>query len=575
MDQNTIELILSAKDDRLRNTLNRSERQIKGFGDKSIATFRRMGQSIQGFSDRWVSGLAAIGVGFGLVQMTRDMIAFDGTLRQVRRSAGLSGPELQALRKNILDLIDPAAKLKVPLTKGEWADMAKALSDTGIGLKVIRDILPDVGKGTVASHTAPAVYAETIGEFLDKYKVMTKDLPALQEQINAAMKFPDVRKDPEAFLRVLQGLAKPMQIIGAEGMRNVTPLLALTSQLTAISGSAADAGTSVESLLNGIFRLAKQPEKLKVLRAHGVDFFDKEGMKSIEELLPEFKKLAAVVEAHGGNFEAAAMAIFGRPEAGKALMVIVKYYDEIIAKERALRKETGGLGKDFVTEAAAMENKLKTFQNQLDTFKLTHMTTALSALSRVLDQLNSHPFISKFILRAGVGMGGMLIIGKIVGMVGSVARFSKDIERIWKKGGKIGEVMTQGIPVYVTNWGGGIPGVAASGGAGAVARALGLAGIGAAGAAGGIGLAYLATLYGAAEGSKYAGRRFIQGNTPASFTDAEGRVHYDVRGFGGGPKAHVDITLTDQRTFVSSHNVDGAVKVNSLPRGRFDMARGH
>jgi hypothetical protein len=104
------------------------------------------------------------------------------------------------------------------------------------------------------------------------------------------------------------------------------------------------------------------------------------------------------------------MAVFGRPEAGKAVMMLVRHYDEIIEKQKQLLSSSGDLERDFNSETNSMGARLKEFQNQLDRFKVEHMKTALDQLSAVLDQLNKHPFIPKaMMLVAGLVGAGMLI----------------------------------------------------------------------------------------------------------------------------------------------------------------------
>lgn len=500
-DKNTIELLLSAKNEKLIKGLAQGEKQIKAFGDKTVATFSRIGGSMKMFSNSIVTGMSAMGLSYGLLEMGKDIMAFDGTLRRIGRTSALSAKDIQGLRQTIIGLIDPAAKVKIPLSKGEFADMAWELNATGIQLNVIKDLLPQVGKGAVAAGVNNKIYAGTIGELLDKYKVLLKDLPALQEQLNMAMKFQDVRKNPEEFLQALTGMSKTMQLIGASGMENATPLIALIAQLTEISGSATEASGSVNGLMNGIFRLAKNRPKVADLKSHGIEFFNKEGgMKSIEELLPQIRKLGEVAAETGMDIDAVAMNVFGRPEAGKAIMLIVKQYDEIIKKQRQLKASSGGLDKDFETETKSMSAKLKEFQNQLDSFKVNHMSAALKFLSSLLDQLNKHPMIAKGLL-GGLAVGaGAVILQKSIGAIGGLINLGRDIGGIWTGKGKgglsggiagpLGRGMAGPVPVYVVNDrlslidptggsrgtipGGNMPG---GGKAGKIAGALGKAGM--------------------------------------------------------------------------------------------------
>lgn len=448
-DKNTVELILSGKNEKLINALKQGEQQIKSFGDKTSATFQRAGQSMKMFSNSVVTGMAAIGISYGFVTMAKDMMEFDGTLRRIGRTADLSAKDIQGLRQTIIGLIGPNAKIKVPLSKNEFADMARALNATGIELNVIKDLLPQVGKGAVAANVNSKIYAATIGELLDKYKVLITDMPALQEQLNMALKFPDVRDHEEEFLQTLMGLSKTMRLIGAEGINNFTPLAALMAHF---ASEGAEAKSSIDALFNGLYRLRKNKPAIKELSAHGIEFYNKDGsIKNIEELLPQIKKLSDESAKAGKDISAVAGIIFGRPEAGKALEIIAGKYEEIIKKVQQLKTASGGLDKDFNTETGAMTNKLKEFQNQLDTFKVEHMTTALKLVSGILDQLNEHPMIAKGILGAMVGVGGLILLQKSISAIGGLINFGGDIGKGKGGLGGIAGALGKGTPVFVTN----------------------------------------------------------------------------------------------------------------------------
>ncbi len=312
-NSNKAEIVLEGNARGAINALKQTENQIKTFGERSIATFNRMGQSVKTFSDRYIHMLAGIGVGVGLGEMTRDILDFEGALRKIQRTGNLTADEIGGLRKEVLGLIDPASKVKIALTKGQWVDLAGALRDANVELKTTKDILPQIGKGAVASGLDDKrLYAKTIGEFIDKYRVGVKELPALQDQLNAAMKMPGVRGEPQAFLEGLAGLAKPMQLIGATGMKNVTPLIALFAELSHVSGSSGEALTGMDALINGFFRLMRNEKLMQGLAANGVHFFDKDkNLKDLNALLPEFKKLEEAGKKHGMSMEETAMQVFG------------------------------------------------------------------------------------------------------------------------------------------------------------------------------------------------------------------------------------------------------------------------
>jgi hypothetical protein len=249
---------------------------------------------------------------------------------------------------------------------------------------------------------------------MDKYKVAATDLPALQDQLNAAMKMDDVRKSPEAFLQSISSMSKTMQLIKAQGMGNVTPLIALLTQLTKFGGgSSTEAASSLDAIFTGLRRNQKM---LMGLKAYGIEFYDqKKSIKNIKELIPEFKKLGALLEKKGLGEQATQLLFGGRgTEAAKALQIILMHYDEVIKSQEDITKSTDNMSKDFQSESVSMASKLKLFQDQLDKFKIDHMTLMLSKLSNVLSYVNQHPAFVSGMLSAGAYAAAVVGVSKVI-----------------------------------------------------------------------------------------------------------------------------------------------------------------
>lgn len=437
---NEVKIELAASEARLIAGLRKGEAAIKTYGDKALAVFKRVNDSIVSSHNR-LGALAPLGVGVGFVALAKNVMEFDSALRKVGRTGGHSKEDMVALRQQILGLAR-----EIPATKDEFAAMAQELNATGIPLKTIRDILPAVGKGAKAAGVDTALYAATVGELLDKYKVAASDLPALQDQMNAAMKFEDVRKSPEQFLQSLQGMSKTMQLMKSSGMGNVTPLMALMAQLTAFTGSSGEAAASVDALFNGIMRIAKNKDVNNQLKARGINFFNADGsVKTISELLPMIKKFGEELKKSGKSAEEGAMAVFGKPEAAKSVMILMDKYDEIMKKQETLGNSSGNMGKDYAEAQESMTAKLTRFKNQIDDFNVTHMTAALDKLKTALDFLNRHPIVAKGLMTAILGMGGLVMINKVIEAV-------RGIGGLFRGGKGVGGI--GGIPVHVTNMGG-------------------------------------------------------------------------------------------------------------------------
>ena len=409
MSDKKVEVILSGKDAKLIDALKRGEKAIRTFGEKSLGAFKKVNQAIVSSYGK-LGALEKIGIGVGFTVAAKNVIEFDGALRKIGRSGGWSREDVAGLRKEILDLGQT-----MPVTKDQFVEMARELSATGIPLAMIRNILPQVGKGAKAAGVDTAVYAATVGELLDKYKVAASDLPALQDQLNAALKFEDVRRSPEEFLQSIQALSKTMQLMKSQGMGNVTPLMALMAQLTSFTGSSGESASALDGLFNGLLRISKNKDINAQLKSRGIEFFNAGGsVKNIGELLPMIKKFGEELKKSGKSAEEGAMAVFGRPEAAKSVMIIMDKYDEIMKKQDELGKSGGAMGKDYAEVQESMSSKLVRFQNQIDNFNVTHMSTALKYLSSVLDYLNAHPIIAKGLMTAVLGAGGLVLINKVI-----------------------------------------------------------------------------------------------------------------------------------------------------------------
>lgn len=414
MSRNEAQIDLTASDSKLINVLSRSETRIKNYGREVINVFKRVNASlVSGY--RNLGSLGPIGASFGIFEMVKDAIEFDNVLRKIGRTSGASAGEMAALRKEIVDLISPGSG--IPLTKGQFADMAGAMRDAGMPIKEIAALLPEVGKGAVAAQVDVKEYGKAIGELVSKFHVAASDIPAVQDQLNAAMKLEGVSEHPEEYLASIGHLAKGAQLLHAEGLKNITPLLAMQAQLTRFAGGSGEATAAIDAILNGLLRMTgpKGRQVRAGLKSWGVDFFNAKGnLKSFTELLPEFKKLADVGAKKGHSLEEVAMGVFGKPGAGIGLMMLVQQYQELMKTQEDFFNSTGSKAKDFKTEAESMRGKLILFQNQLDKFKVDHMTGMLEKLSTSLTYLDQHPTFVSGMLSAGVYAAAVVGVSKVI-----------------------------------------------------------------------------------------------------------------------------------------------------------------
>ena len=173
---------------------------------------------------------------------------------------------------------------------------------------------------------------------------------------------------------------------------------------------------AVMAILNSINKIDKNTGIKESLKKRGINIYDSSGqIKSIQALLPEFKKLSEVIDTLPDDKKSQAIAmLFGRPEAVRDVKYLINHYDDIIKKTEYLQSATNSLGNDFQNNAQSNANKLKLFQNQVDSFKVEHMTGAMQGLSTTLTYINNHPALTKGALSA-VGFAAAVVgVNKVI-----------------------------------------------------------------------------------------------------------------------------------------------------------------
>ena len=170
----------------------------------------------------------------------------------------MTGDQVTKLRQQILGMISPDAAVKLHATKEEILSVATALSNTGLSFDTIQKILPKITEGAVASKTDFSLYSQTVGDFVDKYKVKAEDLGAVQDALNETLKLPDIRGHANEYLQGLEAIQRVSHNIHVEGKQDVITMMAMQAQLTSVSGNVGTANEEFTQFIQQLYLFGKQ-----------------------------------------------------------------------------------------------------------------------------------------------------------------------------------------------------------------------------------------------------------------------------------------------------------------------------
>lgn len=436
----SIKLILSGDSHRLDAAINRSGRNIKTFGSRSIAVLNRMGRTMGHMSDRMMTPFAGIASGAAIAMAGKGVIDFDSRLARLAIQAGLTRKETLALKKELLDASRKTYQLPTELLAG----MEQIIEKTG-NLELAKDTVIDMGVAASATGSEMAAIGAVTSNLNEKLRITKEEMGGAFDILNQQGKAGAFTLRELAMLgERLFAAAAGFGVKGTEGLRKFGAFVQIARRGT---GSSEMATTAVERTMADLIQNAK-----KIRAVTGFSIFDeaaskKEGravMKDIDVVLKE------IIKRTRGD-EVKLNRIFGQ-ESIRAVRAMALSYRELgDFREFDAFVETGGDGvqmmSDFArwTETAAA--KMILFRAELTKLANENLAGPIELFTKALDLLNRHPVITK---------GGIYaLLGLAIGP--KIFRGLKGIFDMFRgKSGKGGLTGLPGfgktpIPVYVVN----------------------------------------------------------------------------------------------------------------------------
>lgn len=441
--RDSIKLILSGDSHRLDRELNRTGKNIGGFGNRAVAVFSRVGRTMQRVSDRVMTPFASIASGAAIAMAGKGVIDFDTRLARLAIQAGLTRKETLALKKELLDASRKTYQLPTELLAG----MEPIIEKTG-NLQLAKDTVIDMGVAASATGSEMAAIGAVTSNLNEKLRISKEEMRGAFDILNEqGKKGAFTLKELSRLGERLFAAAAGFGVKGSEGLRRFGAFVQIARRGT---GSSEMATTAVERTMADLIQNAK-----KVRAVTGFSIFDaaaskKEGravMKDIDVVLKEIIK-----RTKGDTVKL--RQIFGQ-ESIRAIDAMAFSFREFgDFREFDAFVETGGDGvqmmSDFArwTETAAA--KMILFRAELTKLANENLAGPIELFTKALDVLNRHPVITKGGLYTILGLAGLAAGAKIIGGLKGMYDMFRG------KSGKGGLPGMPGfgkvpIPVYVVN----------------------------------------------------------------------------------------------------------------------------
>ncbi len=418
--------------------------EVQNFASGAAAAIQGVDKAFSGVK----TAIGALGVSLSLGAATKQIIALDDDMNAIGMQAGISAEEVNKLKQAMYD-VATSADVKLPMEQlraagnaliaqtGDYQFVIENMRNIGLAIRATGAAGSDIGMLYAVFNTmglSAEETAEAFGTLVEQGKAsgfVMKDMAAIGPRLIAQYR---------AF--------------GRDGVGGVKEAGAALEYIYKGIQNADITGTAFSALLSS-FQDVNVQQKMKV--GLGVDVFGDDGkMKSVTNLIKE------TVEAAKGD--ANILSQLFNQQSMKALNTAIAEYNKNL-EETGVGAVTGiqeflemtgdanSVQADAAKRAETLAANLTNLQNSFYRFADSRLTKPLKWLTDVLDYLAQDP--ERFNRVFKVIAGGVGLIAASKGLASVMKLFSAF--KNFKGGGNINigtNAGGNGMPVYVTNWGG-------------------------------------------------------------------------------------------------------------------------
>lgn len=397
--------------------------------------------AVQGI-DKAFSGIGtamgAIGVSLSVGAATKEIIQLDNRLTRIGLTADASAEQVNELKQKVFEAASDS-KIKIDTTSINDA-LDVIMTKTG-DLKYTEDNIRNIAISIQATGEQGASIGSVFAEF-QKFGYTAEQITALMD---------DMVKQGDVGAFTFGEFAKAgSAVISAYSPIGTAPedIKRANAAMQIIMMGTKNAEIAVTALGSAMSELSS-PDKQAKLMAIGVRVRDESGkFRDFNDIMADLLKVSEKV----GNTDFLGN-IFGQTTM-QAIRAYGNFYEDMYPKLMDLGDTTGAMESKSAKMANTLAANLQQVQTAFVRFADAKLTAPLEKLTELLNKLAEDPDAFNRVF-TGIAVG----IGSIAAVKGlaSVMNIVSSIASLKKGGGNINigtNVGGNGMPVYVTNWGG-------------------------------------------------------------------------------------------------------------------------
>lgn len=414
---------------------------IKSAGSGVEAFASKASSAIQGV-DKAFSGLGtamgAIGVSLSVGAAAKEIIQLDNKLTRIGLTADASAEQVAALKQKVFDAASDSS-IKIDTSSINDA-LDVVMTKTG-DLKYAEDNIRNIAIAIQATGEQGSSIGSVFAEF-QKFGYTADQITKLMDDMvkqgdMGAFTFGEFAKAGSAVISAYSPIGTaPEDIKKANAAMQIIMMGTKSAEI---------AVTALGSAMSEL----SSPDKQQKLMAYGVRVRDESGkFRDFNDIMADLLQVSKKM----GNTDFLGN-IFGRTSM-EAIRAYGIFYEKMYPKLMDLGDTTGAMEHKSATMANTLAANLQQVQTAFVRFADAKLTAPLEKLTDLLNKLAEDPEAFNRIF-TGIAVG----IGSIAAVKGlaSVMNIVSNIASLKKGGGNINigsNVGGNGMPVYVTNWGG-------------------------------------------------------------------------------------------------------------------------
>jgi len=413
-----------------------------GFAGKTLGAIEKVDKAISGTAAK----LAAFGLTLSVGAAAKGVIEMDHRMTRLGLSVNASAERISKMKRAIFDVAQ-AADVKID-PNNILSGIEVVISKTS-DLQYAEDNIRNIALAIQATGESGESIADIFSEF-EKFGYTS-------EQISSFMDDMVAQANQGAFSLGDFAKAAP-QIFSAYGAIGTAPenILKANAALQILNSGMKSPQKAVAAF-NSTMNELSDSEKQKNLRRLGIRVKDSAGnFRDFNDIMLEIAEKSK--DMHNVDY---LNKIFSSSSM-QAIRSYVSHGEKMFKNLNDLGDTTGLLQKQSAKMANTLQSNIKNLQTAFYSFADSNLAKPLADLTSLLNKLTEDPERLKRVFTGiAVGIGAIAAVKGIAGitrLVGSLLQLKNGNIDI---GGALN--MASAMPVYVTNWGGGTPGIGAGG----------------------------------------------------------------------------------------------------------------